>query len=105
MIGSTATENDFEELLIAICDDHGVSRPRCQERVGPYRPDFVWSDQKLVVEADSRESHGTRKAFEEDRRRDNELRAAGWAVLRFTWRQMTAEPEWVARMIGQAPGR
>lgn len=59
----------------------------------------------LIVEADGRETHGTRKAFEDDRRRDVLLTAAGWTVLRFTWRQLTCEPDWAARMISRALGR
>jgi very-short-patch-repair endonuclease len=31
------------------------------------------------------EYHRTREAFEADRRRDRELTAAGWTVLRVTW--------------------
>lgn len=100
-IGTTATANDFEELLIGICDDFGISRPQCQLPIGRYRPDFVWPDRRLVVEADSWESHGTRKAFESDRRKDAELHALGWAVLRFTFMQMTREREWVGRTLGR----
>ena len=100
-IGTTATENDFEELLIGICDDFGIPRPRCQQPIGPYRPDFAWPDRKLIAEADGWESHGTRKAFEADRRKDAELHAMGWTVLRFTHRQMTRDREWVARMLGR----
>ena len=104
-LGTTATENDFEELLVGICDGFGIPRPSCQAPVGRYRPDFAWPAQRVLVEADSWESHGTRAAFEQDRRRDNELRAGGWIVLRFTWRQLTRERDWVASMISHALGR
>ncbi|HET8813461.1 MAG TPA: DUF559 domain-containing protein [Solirubrobacterales bacterium] len=56
-------------------------------------PDFLWRDAGLVVEADSRRVHGTVTAFEEDRRRDQRLTAAGWTVIRCTWRQVLNEPE------------
>jgi hypothetical protein len=62
-------------------------------------PDFLWRDAKLIVEADSRRVHGTATAFEEDRRRDQLLTAAGWTVLRCTWRQMLDEPERLAGTI------
>ena len=51
-VGTTATENDFEELLLKICDDHGITRPRCQQPVAPYRAEFVWPGQRLIAEAD-----------------------------------------------------
>lgn len=102
--GTTATENDFEELLLAICDEHRIPRPNCQERLGRYRPDFIWPEQLLIVETDGRATHGTHRAFEDDRARDVELTTAGWRVLRFTWHQLTGEPGWVARKLGQALG-
>ena len=42
----------------------------------------------VVVELDSWEYHRTRAAFERDRRRDRDLIAAGWTVLRVTWRDL-----------------
>ena len=94
--GSTGTQNDFEELLLAISDQHDIPRPTCQRRAGAFLPDFTWPEHRLIVETDGYATHGTRKAFERDRRRDVELRAAGWTVLRFTWLQLTQEPGWVA---------
>jgi very-short-patch-repair endonuclease len=62
-------------------------------------PDFLWRDAGLIVEADSRRVHGTATAFEEDRRRDQMLMAAGWTVIRCTWRQVTNEPESLSRTL------
>jgi very-short-patch-repair endonuclease len=56
-------------------------------------PDFMWRDARLIVEADSRRVHGTVAAFEKDRERDQRLAAAGWTVIRVTWRQVVDEPE------------
>jgi very-short-patch-repair endonuclease len=57
-----------------------------------YSPDFLWRAERLIVETDGWESHGTRKAFEDDRRRDRRLSVAGWTVVRFTWRDVEREP-------------
>ena len=43
--------------------------------------------------------HAHRAAFEEDRRRDQLLAAAGWRVVRFTWRQVVREPRVVAEIL------
>ena len=101
-IGSTATVNDFEELFIALCDEYGIPRPEVNQWLGPYKVDFLWRKHKLIVETDGAESHQTRKAFEADRARDAELITNGYRVLRFTWRQLTREPEWVARKLSTA---
>jgi Protein of unknown function (DUF559)/AbiEi antitoxin C-terminal domain len=50
--------------------------------------DCLWRDQKVIVELDGRKAHGTRAAFEADRERDRRLQAAGWRVIRLTWRQL-----------------
>src|SRR5204863_5525897 len=42
----------------------------------------------LVVELDGHAVHGTRTAFERDRARDRAFQAAGWRVIRVTWRQL-----------------
>jgi very-short-patch-repair endonuclease len=54
----------------------------------------------LIVEADSFEFHGTRAAFERDRRRDQLLRKAGWMAVRITWRQLNERPEEVVAAMG-----
>jgi very-short-patch-repair endonuclease len=51
----------------------------------------------VVVECDGWSSHGLdREQFERDRRKDADLHAAGFVVCRYSWRQITREPRWVA---------
>lgn len=50
--------------------------------------DCLWRKQRVIVELDGGKSHGTRVAFETDRERDRRLQAAGWRVIRVTWRQI-----------------
>jgi very-short-patch-repair endonuclease len=76
--------------------------PESNSSVEGYQVDFVWREERLIVETDGWAAHGTRGSFERDRRRDAELVAAGWRVLRITWRQLEREPAWVARRIEQA---
>jgi very-short-patch-repair endonuclease len=61
--------------------------------------DFSWLARGLIVETDSFRFHGTRRAFERDRRRDQRLLLAGWRVVRFTWRQVQGRPDDVARTL------
>jgi very-short-patch-repair endonuclease len=59
--------------------------------------DCVWHEQRVIVELDGRDAHHNVHAFESDRARDRALQAAGWTVIRITWRQLTNEPEAIAR--------
>jgi very-short-patch-repair endonuclease len=62
-------------------------------------PDCVFHAEKIMVEVDGFAFHGDRRAFERDRKRDSLAAAAGWVVLRFTWRQIVERPdEVVARL-------
>jgi very-short-patch-repair endonuclease len=53
---------------------------------GHVEVDFFWPTHNLIVETDSWQTHGDRAAFERDRARDAALAAAGYRVVRFTWR-------------------
>jgi very-short-patch-repair endonuclease len=95
------TRNDFEKLLLRICRDAGIRDPDgVNVMVEGEERDFVWWRERLIVEADGGERHDTRRQFEEDRRKDQELDPE-WRVLRITWRQLTREPERVARAIAR----
>jgi very-short-patch-repair endonuclease len=62
-------------------------------RVAGHEVDAVWFDRKLVVELDGRTTHSASRVIEADHRRDMDLRAAGYTVLRYTWEQVTQQPE------------
>lgn len=63
--------------------------------------DFLWESQRLVIETDGEEIHGTRVAYQEDRRRDQCLLSAGYRAARVTWRQMEDEPDAVVARIAR----
>jgi very-short-patch-repair endonuclease len=99
-IGETVLRSTFERVFLDFVTDHGLPRPRTNEPLGPYFPDALWPEHRLVVELDSYDIHTTRQAFESDRARDRALTAAGYRVLRVTWRQLTTDPEALARELG-----
>ncbi len=86
------THSELEARLLALCRRHRLPRPQVNVRVGPFLVDFLWSEQRLIVEVDGYRHHGSRNAFESDRARDLELKLRGFEVIRFTWRRLTAEP-------------
>jgi hypothetical protein len=107
-IGSTATWSELEEAFLAMCRAAGLPRPEVNVWITPddgepssIRADFVWPDQHLIVETDGHTTHRTRQAFEYDRLRDQRLIAAGWTVIRVTWRQVTRHPRQVAKTIAK----
>jgi predicted transcriptional regulator of viral defense system len=97
--GTTATKSKLEELMLAICDGHGLPRPLVNAWLEGVEVDFHWPAQRLVVEADSYRFHRSRRAFERDRERDAILARAGHRALRFTHRQMVRDGAMVAQTI------
>ena len=99
------TRSELERVLRAAVDAAGLPRPDTQHRIGRHQVDFCWPEQMLVVETDGWLGHGHRIAFERDRARDAELQALGYAVLRFTWRQVVHETVLVVVRIAQLLAR
>jgi very-short-patch-repair endonuclease len=93
------TRSELERRFLRLCDDHGVERPETNTRIEDIEVDFVWRDRRLIVEVDGYAYHRSPAAFELDRERDVRLGAVGWRVLRFTWRQVTQRPAWVAGAV------
>jgi very-short-patch-repair endonuclease len=93
------TRSEAERALLRLVLAAGLPEPRLNARVGAFMVDAWWPSRRLVVEVDGFRFHGTRRAFERDRRRDAELQAAGQRVVRVTWRQLRREPLAVAASL------
>ena len=104
--GPTLTVRELEERFLALCRAAGLPKPAVNEWITldggiAYKADFLWQAERLIVETDGWGSHGTRQAFENDRRRDRRLSVAGWTVVRFTWRDVEREPAEVKETLGR----
>jgi very-short-patch-repair endonuclease len=90
--GATVTKSELEEMFLALIDGAGLPRPETNVLIEGFEVDAVWRAQRLVVELDGRDTHGTPAAFERDRERDRILQVAGWRPVRITYRQMRDTP-------------
>lgn len=63
------------------------------------RSDLGDRSRRIVLEADSFEHHGHRRALVRDCWRYDELTIRGWRVLRFAWEHVMFEPDWVAATV------
>lgn len=103
--GDAPTESQLEEALVELVRAAGLPEPERQVHLElgdgepGIRADFVWRAQRLVLETDGVESHGTQRSLQDDRRRDQRLTLAGWRVVRVTWRQITDSPATVVALL------
>jgi very-short-patch-repair endonuclease/predicted transcriptional regulator of viral defense system len=88
------TNTELEAIFYGAVVAAGLPRPQRRMRMDfyPYQEvDFLWPERRLVVEVDGFAVHGTRQAFERDRRRDRRLVLHGYRVVGFTWHDVTAD--------------
>jgi len=102
-------KSELEELFQAFLINAGIPRPNTNVLVEEKEVDCAWPAERLIVELDSRTFHDVPDAFESDRARDRRLEAAGWRVIRITWRQLKESPDEVEsdlrRLLGLRPRR
>ena len=99
------TRSKAERALLDLVTRGGLPRPQTNVRVVGHEVDTLWRSERLIVEVDGYAYHSHREAFERDRRRDAELQAAGYRVLRVTWRRIASEPESLLVTLAQALAR
>jgi very-short-patch-repair endonuclease len=96
------TQSKMEDRMLRICRRYRLPQPRTQQWNSGRRIDFLWPEQRVAVEADSWEGHGTPWAFQADRDQSNALQLAGYVILRFTHADITRRPAHVAQQIRAA---
>jgi very-short-patch-repair endonuclease len=80
-------------------DERGFPRPEVNVHIEGYECDFVWRDQRVIVETDGGAAHGTRRAKERDPARDADLQIAGWRVMRITSMRLSRQPAAVEHQL------
>jgi very-short-patch-repair endonuclease len=97
------TRSYMERLFLEMCTRTELPRPEVNGtlRIGgdKFKPDFLWRDAGLIVEADSRQFHDTDMAFLDDRRREQRLQLDGWRVSHCTWSEIEHESRRLAETI------
>ena len=93
--GATVTRSELEDRFLAFLEEAVPQRSEVnaviEEDGRRFEVDCLWRGRRLVAELDGHAVHGTTAAFERDRARDRILQAAGWRVVRVTWRQLHEE--------------
>jgi predicted transcriptional regulator of viral defense system len=87
------TRSELEEAFLAWIRTTDLPEPEMNQPAAGFKEvDGIWREQRVVLELDSLQFHGTRAKFESDRRRDIALQIAGHRIARITWARLD-EPE------------
>ena len=97
LLGAPIPKSRLESKFRRFLKARGIPLPDAINVLLPWgEADCVWWDAHLTVELDGHSTHRTRAQFERDRARDRQAVAAGWRVVRITWRQLAEEPDLLA---------
>lgn len=96
------TRSQAEERLLSLLRRARLPRAELNVTVLGFEVDFLWAQAGLIVEVDGYAFHGSARSFAADRRRDAELTAAGYRVLRFTWTDLTEDSHATVARLAQA---
>jgi hypothetical protein len=95
------TRSRLEARFLELCLEAGLPQPRMNFVEAGYELDAYWPEFRFAVELDVFETHGSRAAFERDRKRQEDLLLAGIQVTRVTGPRLESEPDEVIRRVGR----
>jgi very-short-patch-repair endonuclease len=103
LLQTTPPDSVLEARFAELCHGSGLPSMEHHAIVLGYEVDFLVIGHKVIIECDGFAYHGRdARAFERDRRRDADLVAAGYVVIRVTWGMVCDRPDTVIRTIRAA---
>jgi very-short-patch-repair endonuclease len=87
------TRSELERHFLSLCETARIPLPEVNAQVEGWTVDMLWRSERVIVELDGRDNHSSPGQLERDRRKDLELRRAGYVVVRYTWAQITTQAE------------
>ncbi len=99
-IDGKPTDSVLEQMMRRLLKRYALPPVDFHPKIRGHEVDFRVVGTPIILECDGWSFHGAKRSnFERDRRRDADLLAAGWIVLRFTYRAVTTRPKETADRI------
>jgi hypothetical protein len=98
---SSFTRSGLERRFLELVAEAGLPQPRTNFVEHGFELDCYWPEHRFAVELDLFETHGTRAAFERDRKRQEDLLLAGITMTRVTGPRLEREPEEVIKRVAR----
>jgi very-short-patch-repair endonuclease len=95
------TRSSFEREFAALAEQSGLPPFATNFSAAGYELDVYWPELRFGVELDVYATHGAVEPFEEDRRRDEDLKLAGVELSRVTAPRFEREPRKVMERVGR----
>ena len=88
-----------ERLFRRLVKKAGLRPPLINTWIDRFEIDAYWEEERFAVEIDGWETHRGRRAFEDDRLRQEEMKLAGIDAIRISARRIETEPAAVGRRL------
>jgi len=98
---SSFTRSSLERRFLELVLEAGLPQPRTNFVIEGFELDCYWPEHRFAVELDVFETHGTRAAFERDRKRQEDLLLAGIQMTRVTGPRLDREPDEVIGRVAR----
>jgi len=95
------TRSEFEREFVALAERLELPPLATNFSAAGYELDVYWPELRFGVELDVYATHGAVEPFEEDRRRDEDLKLAGVELTRVTAYRFQREPRKVMERVGR----
>jgi very-short-patch-repair endonuclease len=93
--------SELEREFAALAEQFGLPAFATNFNAAGYELDIYWPKLRFAVELDVYATHGGHEPFEEDRRRDEELKLAGIELTHVTGRRLECQPRQVIERVGR----
>jgi hypothetical protein len=87
------TKSRLERMFFEICEQQNWPTPDLNEYVAGWQVDALWTDKRIAVELDGYGNHHTPAQLKRDRRKEMDLRKAGWTPVRYSEEQLEERHE------------
>ena len=105
-----ATDSAFETRFFALLRRAGLPLPERQHKIATPDGqilavvDFAYPAAKVAIETDGWSFHSSRKTWQRDANKGNDLVRAGWSLLRFTYEDLRCRPKDILGRTADALG-
>src|SRR3954454_9059475 len=93
------TLSKLERRFLELLREHDLPLPQTNKPAGSHRVDCRWPEYRVTVELDSYRYHNSRRAWEQDRRREREVHAREDELRRYTWGDVFEDPRQMLREL------
>ncbi len=90
------TKSRLERMFLEICEEQDWPLPLLNRYIAGWQVDAHWQDRRIAIELDGHGNHHTPAQLKRDRKKEMDLRKAGWTPIRYSGEQLDQRHDVIA---------